>query len=149
MVNIRLKESSHPEEELLSAFMDGSISEIERLKIERHISACDECLSIIVSAHESVGIFKKKNGVKKEVHKIMKKINIYFVLAAVCFMMSFAVPRYFLQFLVATMVLGAKWVIDSKSVKMLIMIHEAWKRGGEKEASEAMRSIEPKIKNRL
>jgi hypothetical protein len=72
----------------------------------------------------------------------MGRINLYLILAIIFFVSSFAIPRFFLQFLVATLLLGAKWVTDSKSTKMLIMIHEAWKNGGEREASEVIRRFD-------
>jgi hypothetical protein len=71
----------------------------------------------------------------------MKRLNIYLALAIISFILSFAVPRYFVQLLVATLLLGVKWVADSKSAKMLVMIYEAWKHGGEKEASRVLERI--------
>jgi hypothetical protein len=53
------------------------------------------------------------------------------------------------QFLTATLLLGIKWVADAKSTKMLVMIYEAWKNGGEKEASRILSSLEKGPKNRL
>lgn len=54
----------------------------------------------------------------------------YPLLAAGAFAASFLVPRYFIQLLVATLILGIKWIVDAKTTKMLVMIHEAWKREG-------------------
>ena len=72
----------------------------------------------------------------------MKKINIYLILAIAAFTLSFITGRYFLQLLVATLLLGAKWITDSKTTKMLVMIHEAWKKGGEHEASEVIKRFD-------
>ena len=79
----------------------------------------------------------------------MKKINLYLLFAIVCFALSFVTPRYFLQLLAATVVLGAKWIVDSKSMKMLVMIHEAWKKGGDKEASRIIEEMDSRPKNRI
>jgi hypothetical protein len=42
---------------------------------------------------------------------------------------------------VATLLLGIKWIVDAKSTKMLVMIYEAWKHGGEKEASRVLERV--------
>jgi hypothetical protein len=79
----------------------------------------------------------------------MGKVSLYLIFAAISFLLSFIVPRFFLQFLVATLLLGAKWVADSKSTKMLIMIHEAWKNEGEHGASEVIRRFDSSMKKRV
>jgi len=63
--------------------------------------------------------------------------------------MSFTVPQYFIQLLVATLLLGIKWIVDAKSIKMFIMVYDAWKKGGEKEASRILSALDTKPKNRL
>ncbi|MFA5255328.1 MAG: hypothetical protein WC419_01350, partial [Candidatus Omnitrophota bacterium] len=63
--------------------------------------------------------------------------------------LSFVFQRFFLQFLTATLLLGVKWITDAKSTKMLIMIYEAWKKGGEKEASRILSVLDREPKNRL
>jgi hypothetical protein len=78
----------------------------------------------------------------------MGRINLYLIFAVLSFALSFMVPRFFIQLLVATLLLGAKWIIDSKTTKMLVMIHEAWKNGGEREASEVIKRFDPGIKAR-
>ena len=80
---------------------------------------------------------------------MMKKINPYLALAIVFFLFSFITPRFFIQSLVATLVFGIKWVADSRSAKMLVMIYDAWKNGGEKEASRILSSLGKDPKNRL
>jgi hypothetical protein len=79
----------------------------------------------------------------------MRKINWYAVGGVASFALSFVFPRYFLQFLVATILLGAKWIIDAKNTRMLVMIYEAWRKGGEKEASRILESMKVDTKNRL
>lgn len=126
----------HPTEVELADFMDKSVSPLERQRLEKHLARCDECLNIIVSAYDSV------RPRKKERKNFMKKINLYLLLAMISFTLSFVTPRYFIQLLVATLILGIKWVVDSKSAKMLVMIYEAWKKGGEKEASRILEKLE-------
>lgn len=126
MKNIRM----HPEDTELADYLDNALSPEDRDRIERHIAECRECLDKIVSAHESVRRSKisGKTGV-------FKKFNIYLVLTILSFLLSFIMPRYFLQFLLATLLLGTKWIVDSKTTKMLITIYEAWKSGGENDSS--------------
>jgi hypothetical protein len=83
-------------------------------------------------------------GVKRILRRlidIVKRVNIYLALAVVSFIMSFIAPRYFIQLLAATLIFGMKWVIDSRSTRMLIMIHEAWKSGGGQEASRVIERL--------
>ncbi len=140
MQTLKLETGSCPDEAALSAYLDGSLRGKEREMVEEHIASCDRCLLAVVSAYESVADFKKnrKGG-------IMKKLNLYFICMLVSFILSFIFPRYFIQLLVATIICGAKWIIDAKSTRMLVMIYDAWKKGGEKEASKILENL----KNRL
>jgi hypothetical protein len=133
----------HPTDIELADFLDNRLSPGDRKRVESHLARCDECLGKTVSAYDSVRIFRNKRFVKK-VGGIMKRINIYLTLAIISFALSFVTSRYFLQLLVATLLLGAKWIVDSKSTKMLIMIYEAWKKGGEKEASRILERFDPR-----
>jgi len=144
MTEMKTETKSHPTEIELANFLDRTLDGKDIELVEEHIATCYECLEKIVSAHEAVTAFQKRGKVK-----YMKKINIYLVLAVVSFILSFIVPRYFIQLLVATLLLGIKWIVDSKSTKMLIMIYEAWKKGGEKEASRIIEKLDSDTKNRL
>ena len=143
MTELKQETRMHPTESELADYLNRASAGDEREKVEDHIACCNDCLENVVSAYESVRIFKKgKAGT-------MKKINIYLILAIVSFVLSFTVPRYFVQFLTATLLLGIKWITDAKSTKMLIMIYEAWKNGGEKEASRILSSLDKSPKSRL
>jgi hypothetical protein len=131
----------HPNEVKLAGFLDKTLPAEERAGIERHIASCPECLKALVSAHETVAQFKV-NLRKKTRFDVLKKINPYLVLAVACFFLSFLTPKFFIQSLVATLLFGVKWVADSKSTKMLVMIYDAWKRGGDKEASNVLNYLE-------
>lgn len=124
----------HPTDVMLADFLDDRLPRNGRRQVEAHIAECDECLCKVVTAYESAG--RKRKG------KSMGRINLYLVLALLSFALSFIVPRFFLQLLVATLLLGIKWVADSKSTKMLVMIYEAWKSGGEKEASRIFEALD-------
>ena len=129
MTDAKTVKKLHLEEKEISGYLDRLLDADSRRKVELHAVECPDCLSAMVSAYESVKLFKKRKG------NIMKKLNIYLILAIVSFLLSFAVPRYFAQFLVAATLLGIKWISDAKSTKMLVMIYDAWKKGGEKEHS--------------
>ena len=79
----------------------------------------------------------------------MKRINLYLILAVIAFSLSFVTPRYFVQLLVATLVLGIKWVADSRSTKMLIAIYDAWKTGGLQGAGRVLEKLDTHPKSRL
>ena len=139
----------HPTEVELADFLGGSLPAALRRRVEGHIASCNDCLEKIVSAHEAVELSGEDKRRGKGKLKFMKKINIYLILAIVSFLLSFAMPRYFIQFLVATLILGIKWVVDSKSTRMLIMIHEAWKRGGERDVSRIFQNLDFESRNRV
>ncbi|MDD5496521.1 MAG: zf-HC2 domain-containing protein [Candidatus Omnitrophica bacterium] len=149
MAGLETKLKVHPTESEIADFLSRSLSVKDRERIETHLASCDECLARVVSAYDSVSEFKKAQSAKKRKDKIMKKFNIYLFVAVICFALSFTTPRYFLQLLVATLILGIKWIVDSKSTKMLIMIYEAWKKGGEKEASRILETLNSEHKNRI
>ena len=143
MTDLKQEIRAHPKEAELADYLSNTLTGENRKRVEDHIACCNDCLEGVVSAHESVKKFKKgKAGV-------MKKINIYLILAIISFILSFMFRYYFAQFLTATLLLGIKWVSDAKSTKMLVMIYEAWKNGGEKEASRILSSLDKDPKNRL
>lgn len=63
--------------------------------------------------------------------------NIFPMISLVTLVLSFLVPEYFLQFLTVSVLSGIKWIVDSKSIKMLIMVHEAWKHGNKDSHSDS------------
>jgi len=142
MVEVKAKTALHPTEFELAEYLSNSLGDKERKFVEDHISKCRECLDMIVSAHSYVRSFEKEHHIRKKRGPIMKKMNIYLVLAIFTFVLSFIAPKYFLQFLVATLLLGIKWVADSKTTKMLVMIHEAWKNDGEKGVSRVIKELD-------
>ncbi len=142
MTEIRAGSTVHPTEFELAEYLSNSLGQKEKELVEDHISGCHRCLDMVVSAHESVKLFRKKHHIKKKRGSIMKKMNFYLILAVLSFILSFIAPRHFLQFLVATLLLGIKWVADSKTTKMLVMIHEAWKSEGEKGVSRVIKELD-------
>ena len=143
MTDLKQETGAHPKESELADYLSGILTGEDRKKVEDHIACCNDCLESVVSAQESVKGFKKRKVVA------MKKMNIYLVLAVISFILSFMFQHHFIQFLTATLLLGIKWISDAKSTKMLVMIYEAWKNGGEKEAARILSSMEKGPKNRI
>jgi len=127
----------------LNDYLSRSLSEDKRRSIEGHLSSCDSCLRKLLFAHEALEEFQKRKA-KERIHMVRK--NIWLAGAVIAFMLSFFMHRYFLQFLVATIILGAKWIFESSNARILVMIYDAWKKGGEKETSKIMRSLDDRIK---
>jgi len=129
----------------LNAYMTGSLPAVKRKETESHISSCPYCTYMVAEAYAAVrGTRTSPRGGSN----IMKtKIDIWLILTAIMFILSFFFPKYFIQFLVGTVLFGMKWITDNKNTKMLIMIYEAWKHGGEKELGRVMDKFDPK--NRL
>lgn len=140
---------AHPAENDIADYLARSLTAAAMKRVEEHIAGCDECLAAMVSAYESAGKPGNKHSFRKKVEAIMKKLNIYLILAVLSFALSFVTPRHFIQLLVATLLLGIKWIVDAKSTKMLVMIYEAWKHGGEKEASRVLERIGQQDKMRF
>ena len=132
----------HPNANSLAGYLDKTISAEERRTVESHIASCGECLKAITAAHETISSFKNDKKKNSRRRRIIKKINPYLALAIAFFLFSFITPRFFIQSLVATLVFGIKWVADSRSTKMLVMIHDAWKRGDDKEASRILSALD-------
>ena len=143
MTDLKQEIRAHPKEAELADYLSNTLAGESRKRIEDHIACCNDCLDNVVSAHESVKTFKKRKG------GVVKKINVYLVLAIISFILSFVFQDHFAQFLIATLLLGIKWIADARSTKMLVMIYEAWKKGGEKEASRILSTLDRDPKNRL
>lgn len=143
MTDLKQVVKAHPKESELADYLSNTLTDEDRKRVEDHIASCSDCLDNIISAQESVKRFKKGAG------PMMKKINIYLILAVISFILSFIFQGYFAQFLTATLLLGIKWITDAKSTKMLIMIYEAWKNGGEKGASRILSAFDKDFKSRI
>lgn len=141
MAAVSSKKENHPGDIVLADYLSENVSKDNRRQIEAHLGACEDCLKAVISARESVAEFDKDKPLKDRKDTIMKKLNVYLILAVISFTLSFVTPRYFIQLLVGTLLLGIKWVVDSKTTKMLVMIHEAWKRDGGEGASRILETV--------
>ncbi|MBN2120347.1 MAG: hypothetical protein JW734_04775 [Candidatus Omnitrophica bacterium] len=153
-------------EQDLIKYLKGIISDETRGSDEHHIASCGFCLSQLSIAFESQLINKKelqpvpqelldkveyrlgigKYEKNKEIHKTKKMKKIFFLAGTIFFFgLSFVVPRYFIQFLVAALILGIRWSLESESGKTLIMIIDSWRR----HSSDKDDDISRRLKNRL
>ncbi|MFH1593680.1 MAG: zf-HC2 domain-containing protein [Candidatus Omnitrophota bacterium] len=126
----------------LNDYLSGALSPERRPAIEDHLKDCNACLEKTVFAYETVAELNKtgSKGVKT-VSKSKWKNNLWLFGAIIAFALSFFVPRYFVQLLVATILMGTKWIFDSVNARILIMIYDAWQHGGEKEASKVLKNL--------
>ncbi|UCD54775.1 MAG: zf-HC2 domain-containing protein [Candidatus Omnitrophota bacterium] len=139
-----------PETEL-NDYLSGMLSPEKKAEIENHLKDCNGCLEKLVFAYGAVEEFNKtkkgphSGGQGVKLMKSMWKKNLWLFGAIIAFILSFFVPRYFIQFLVATILMGAKWIFESINARILIMIYDAWKKGGEKEATKILKTLNDRI----
>lgn len=124
-----------PSEKILSEYTSNVLSSEDRNNVEKHLSVCSDCRQLVSETHEILN----KPALRFIRHKItaLLKTNQWIIGASVAFICSFLFPKYFLQFLSASLIMSAKWIIDAKTTKMLITIYEAWKSGTSKKEEES------------
>ena len=116
-----------PSPEKLNDYLTDQASVEQKKAIEKHIANCDNCLATIAEISQILKNYKS-NPLKEFLMKTKQNINIWFIFAVIFFILSFIYPKYFVQLLTATIILALKWIMDNKNTKLLIMIHEAWKK---------------------
>ena len=134
-----------PSEHALNDYLVGSLEKALHGEVEKHIADCPYCIYRIAEAHEVLNESRLKS-IKEFFMGMRKKINYWLLGCIIMFFLSFLVQRYFIQFLVGAILLGIKWIVDNKNTKLLIMIYDAWKRGGRKEAGRILESLDSKMK---
>lgn len=121
---------SCPDEKLLSAYLDEEIPDVERKRIEEHVSRCNDCLDLLLVAYESQKgrkdcppfirkKVKERLGLKAGTRRSAMK---WLLLSIFFFVLSFIIKRYFLQLLVAASITGFKWVMEGEGAKKVVMI---------------------------
>ncbi len=156
---LRQKKGNHvpppdtcPPDSRLADYISGAISdECEKDVIATHIAKCDKCFKKVASCFSVLSATDKNlerdisNRSLKGVLSMPKKYprtcpkdgyikrNKYLFVAGVFFLLSFAFKLFFIQFLVAALIFGIKWIMDTGSTKALIMIYETWKQNRESE----------------
>ncbi len=131
-----------PTEETLSAYLSGSLTKNEVSAIETHLTACKTCRELVFDTYDLIS--KPVPGIILSTMLSFIKKNVWGLLSLVSFTLSFTCGKYFFQFLAASILLGLKWITDSKTTKTLIMIHEAWKRGDKESADNILSKFDIK-----
>jgi len=121
-------------EELLSEYLAGCLTETVKEHVEKHLCVCSDCRRLVVETYETVSQDRVRQKWKVMARRV-KSIG-WLIGACIFFVLSFLFPKYFAQFLVACFIMGAKWIVDSKATRLLITIHEAWKRGDKSESDK-------------
>ncbi|MBD3379421.1 MAG: hypothetical protein GF408_03050 [Candidatus Omnitrophica bacterium] len=112
-------------EEVLSAYLSGKLAGEERRRAEKHIACCENCRRTMGEAYD---ITKNKTAGEMFFCVLEKlKENKWGLISVFLIVLSFLFPRYFLQFLSAALLSGVKWVVEARSLKMMIMVREARK----------------------
>jgi hypothetical protein len=129
----------------LNDYLSGVLSDRRKAEIEKHLAECAPCMDKLVFAYEAVRDFEgtKQKGVKDMPSRW--KRNLWLFGAILAFTLSFFVSRYFVQLLVATILMGSKWIFDSMNARILIMIYDAWKKGGADEASKILQNLNSRL----
>jgi len=125
----------------LNDYLSDSLSREKKEEIENHLKDCTVCLEKLVFAYQAVEEFNKTTQKGVKIMKSTWKKNLWLIGAIITFVLSFFVTRYFVQLLVATILMAAKWIFDSVNARILIMIYDAWKKGGEEETSKILKSM--------
>ena len=147
-----------PSELELSDYLEGELTQEKENLLLEHIAGCRRCLSLLELARESakekaidmpsLEMLKRAKGIVPE--KPKKGILNYKwqILAAVSFLFSFILTRYFLQFLTLAVIFSLKWVFDTGTTRTLIMIYEAWRKKDKGTAQRIIQDLRDKIGQR-
>jgi len=129
----------------LNDYLSSALSVEKKEEIENHLKDCAVCLEKLVFAYQTVEEFNKTTQKGVKTMKPTWKKNLWLFGAIITFVLSFLVTRYFVQLLVATILMGTKWIFDSVNARILIMIYDAWKKGGEEETSKIFKNIDKRF----
>lgn len=133
------------DEEAVLDYLEHKLDGQKHKDVEKHLSQCNFCLSQLNLAFEV-----KKSGIGRKVpfrlinkakallnngkhanhsggSRRMRK-NLFLAGAVIFFIISFLLPRYFMQCLVVTLILGMRWVFESENGRTLIMVLNSWRR---------------------
>ncbi len=124
-----------PDEGTLAAYLGGSMTGWERERLEEHACSCPYCLESIRTSKAAEDLFNRdvltqtdgrirnraKGLAKMDIVKRRFQGYIWLTATVIAFILSFTVPKYFAQFLAASLILGLKWVSESETVRTLII----------------------------
>jgi len=76
----------------------------------------------------------------------MKK-NLFFTGMILFFITSFIWPKYFVQSLVAALILGIRWTFESEGGRTLIMVVDSWRRNSHNQDDEIVKRLKDRFKS--
>lgn len=139
-----------PDEKILLDYIEQRLRTEECQIIESHVAGCGFCLSglaLVCEAqtvsekgefgevrpeliNKAKALLKSDKGLKdtKMTKGKKTKKNLFLAGTLIFFVLSFLIPRYFLQFLVATLILGLRWAFESEGARTLIMVLDSWRK---------------------
>jgi hypothetical protein len=156
-------------EQVLMDYFERKLGREEYQNIESHLASCGFCLSQLSLVFEAHDVHKRGKSEKVPVELIKKaqallkadqglnhnktmrkkriKKNLFLLGAIVFFITSFFVPKYFFQFLVATLILGMRWAFESEGGRTLIMVLDSWRRHSHDDDDEISHRLKDKFKS--
>lgn len=151
-------------EEVLLDYLEHKLDGQKRKDVEEHFSQCNFCLSQLNLAFEA-----KKSGIGGKVpSRLINKAkallnndkdadhrggprrmrkNLFLAGTIIFFIISFLLPKYFMQCLVVTLILGMRWVFESENGQTLIMVLNSWRRHSHDEDDEISNRIKDRFKS--
>ena len=145
-----------PSELELIDYLEGKLSRKKRGLVLEHIADCSGCLSSLELAQQ---VAEKRYILEKPAPEMIgraknimstKSKRIIFnyrwqTLAFISFIFSFIFSRYFLQFLILAIIFSAKWIFDTGSTRVLIMIYEAWRKRDKDTVQKIIQGFQDRI----
>ena len=128
-----------PSELEISDYLDGRLNQEREERLLKHVSQCYNCLTLLELGHKAdegnftqptAKMIEQAKNIIPGKEKIKVLTWLWPSLAGVCFICSFAVGRFFLQFVVLAVIFSIKWIFDTGSTRTLIMIYQAWRKKG-------------------
>ncbi len=123
-----------PSDFKLSAYLGHSLDPVEKDSMEIHLAGCSRCRKLISETHEVLS--GSVPGRRLRSLRQWLRGNRWFLGSALAIALSFFFPKYFLQFLSAGVLMGIKWISDSRTSRILIMVREAWRHNDKKSAEK-------------
>lgn len=135
---VHIGQQDCPSQLELNDYLEQRLSLPLQEGVMEHISACPHCFSLIELARkaekERLVFPAPSSSMLSRAKKVASAASLkkgaqykWLIFTAVPFALSFVFPRYFWQFLIATVILGLKWVFDTATSRTLIMVYEAWR----------------------
>ena len=135
-----------PSEGLLWSYLNGALQKEREEKIGDHVVRCRYCLESLLLAQEvrpgiefgpSEGppgeILEKLLALSRKKAKPWFQKEIWLILSLFSIILSFFIPRYFIQCLTIGILFGAKWIFDTATKRTLIVMYETLKKKGDRE----------------